>query len=370
MKKSIALALALVSISAFAQQSRECRPQEFFSTERVKSNLANQYSVLSIVTQDNYEEMKKALSVSVPGYFSGDYDEFSKKREKFFSYFESSSSFSSSSEFYRHSLSKEGAQAYAECVGGKNGKLFVAYIFNEDPKSGSRVSIGFSTKVGGNTTVTWEVRGEKEVTGFPRKGSLTPNSVDGTQFVYDRNKDFQVQVRAEDKKTGQIWSEWLTLPRYRIFTTVTDTDDTDRINVGCKAGCQGNAGGCQIFENGEKLAPSGWSYFVPSISMVSSYSPWRYSLQVMNLNPWSTASDTFGRIIKVSSNIASCVGQNGDTQGYRVDTFAVRRTRDRIVEDADAKVAADLWGSVVSEPGKSPKLPPLPWAGAPKDASK
>lgn len=370
MKIAIAVTLLAVVTTATAQRAQECRPQDFFSTERVKNNLANEYSVLSIVSRDNYEEMKKGLSASIPDYFSGSYDEFQKKREKFFSYFESSSSFSSSSEFYRHSLSKEGAQAYAECVGTKQNKLFVAYIFNEDPKSGSRVSIGFSTKVGGNTTVNWEVRGEKEVTGFPRKGSLTPNSVDGTQFVYDRKKDFQVQVRAVDKNSGQVWSEWLTLPRYRIFNTVTDFDDGDRVNVGCRAGCQGNTAGCQEFDNGEKLAPSGWSYAVPSIAMVGSYSPWRYSLRAMNMNPWSSTIDPLGRVIRVSSTIASCEGQNGDTQGYRIDTYAIRRTRDRIVEDLDAKIAVDVGGSVPSAPGKAAVLPTVPWANSPKDASK
>lgn len=370
MKKFLAIAFTLISSVATAQQTIECRPQEFFSTERVKSNLANQYSVLSIVTRDNYEQMKKSLSVSVPSYFSGDYDEFSKKREQFFSYFEASSTITSSSEFYRHSLSKEGAQAYAECVGSKSNKLFVAYIFNEDPKSGTRVSIGFSTRVGGNTTVDWEVRGEKEASGFPRKGSLTPNSSDGTQFLYDRNKDFQVQVRAVDKKTGQIWTEWLTLPRYRIFNTVTDTDDSDRINVGCKAGCQGNTAGCQIPENSEKLAPAGWSYLVPSIAKVASYSPWRYSLLVMNMAPWSSTSDTLGRVIKVTSNVTSCEGQNGDTQGYRIDTYAVRRTRDRVVEEVDGKTEGGAGSWVLQQQGKTPTLSPLPWAGLPKDASK
>jgi hypothetical protein len=370
MKKIMVIALAFATSIAFAQQSRDCRPQEFFSSERVKNNLANEYSVLSIITRDNYEEMKKALSASVPGYFGGDYDEFSKKREEFFSYFEASSSFSSSSEFYRHSLSKEGAQAYAECVGGKQNKLFVAYIFNDDPKSGSRVSIGFSTRVGGNTTVDWEVRGENPVKGFPRKGKLTPNSSDGTQFAYDRRKDFQVQVRAVDKKTGQIWSEWLTLPRYRIFNSVTDFDDSDRIIVGCKAGCQGNSAGCQILENGEKLAPSGWTYEVPSIAFVGSYSPWRYSLRAMNMDPWSAATDSLGRVIRISSNIRSCEGQNGDTQGYRIDTYAVRRTRDRIVEDIEAKIVVDTNGSVPNDLGKNPKLPPLPWADIPGDAAK
>ena len=120
----------------------------------------------------------------------------------------------------------------------------------------------------------------------------------------------------------------------------------------------------------EKLAPAGWSYAVPSIAMVASYSPWRYSLRAMNMSPWSSATDGLGRVIKVSSNIASCEGQNGDTQGYRIDTYAVRRTRERIVEDLDAKVAVDLGGAVGSDLGKMPVLPPLPWTNAPKDAAK
>jgi hypothetical protein len=67
--------LSLASQLAFGQATN-CDNALKFDTTAFNSDFATRYSVLQRVNSSNYEEAKSSWGISVPEYFSGNFDQF------------------------------------------------------------------------------------------------------------------------------------------------------------------------------------------------------------------------------------------------------------------------------------------------------
>lgn len=312
--------MVLVSAGATAQPD-SCERLMVFDTTVIQNNIAARYSVLQMVNQQNYESIKQSGSANVPGYFTGNFEDFRQKRSQLESLFAASGGFTVEQGFYRHALSPAGAQAYAECVARQGGKPISAWIANKD--SDSMVAVTVKNGTPGNSTVVFSVRGTSAPMNEPIPLSAGSNQT--LLFPRDSAKPFFVVINAINPQTQATDSTIVELPRVRQFQMVSE-EKLANATVMCAAGCQGNTAGCRIVEPGKLVAPAGYGLDRNTLREVGRkvrFGPGSKNLDVR----WVEGNGPDGTLQSLDGQVQSCEGNSPHTQGATEITYEVRATR-------------------------------------------
>lgn len=321
MKFSVSLFLALATTLASAQPD-SCERLMAFDTTVIQSNIAAQYSVLQLVNQQNYESIKQSGSANVPGYFDGSFDDFRKKRSSLESLFAASGGFTIEQGFYRHALSPVGAQAYAECVARQGNKPVSAWIANKD--SNTVLAVTVKSGVTGNATVIYTVAGTNNPMNQPVP--LSAGSSQTLLFQRDPTTPFLVVINATNQATQATDSAFVELPRLRSFELAMD-ERTDAAALMCAAGCQGNTAGCQLTEPAKFVAATGFAYDRNTLRQASNATRFGPGSTRLNVT-WLEGRRADGTLQSLETQIVSCEGNSGNTQGatdYRYEMKATRQ---------------------------------------------
>lgn len=297
-----------------------------FDTQHVSNSLASMYSALQFVTMENYEQMKKDMSASVPGYFDGTYNEFKMKRNKLTSLFHQAGFTSLQQDYYRHTLSQAGAEAYARCVAEQSNKPLSAWI-----GARSEETLAVMVRCGLPGAVTMKV----SVVGAQPLGGQTDYEVPGSGvitilFQHNQKKSFLIGLNASIGAPLNISAaDTIFLPAIREFEIRTESK---RIQSALQAGagCQGNSAGCQISRELSFVADEGFSLDKSSIQRVSErvvFGPGIRAYEVQWI--YDEADGVVRRAIGRPYNID---GNSGNTQGCLEVTYSIAQTREYVVE--------------------------------------
>jgi len=90
-------------------------------------------AIFSLVTQDNYAESKTTLGIKVPGYFTGDYSDFSKKRDQLYSQYSYTYSRDESRTLIQSFVPPEAYNAWIECMAPQSG--LICSVSSKDAES-------------------------------------------------------------------------------------------------------------------------------------------------------------------------------------------------------------------------------------------
>jgi hypothetical protein len=100
-----------------------------------EGRLSIDYSWMKLVTKDNYESVKDSASAVVPGYFDGDYDHFSEKRESNSSYEKLSYSLDEARSSFMAYFQKEAYQAWSDCMVNKGRDRLIVGAYDASAES-------------------------------------------------------------------------------------------------------------------------------------------------------------------------------------------------------------------------------------------
>jgi hypothetical protein len=229
----------------------ECSAALQFDTQTLSRDLASQISFLEYVNKDNYEDMKKNYSASVTDYFDGSFEEFQKKREKLVSLISRSQVHTLHENYFQHTLSPAGAQAYAECLSLKSQNLISAWVekFGTDA-----ITVKVKTGVLGAESVTYTVS-QADPNEAPVE--LTAGSSQTLSFWYNPRAGITININAKAKLGGGSQGVSLLIPGVRKLEKRTERRElTTYVEAG--AGCQGNSAGCMISQDSAFVADAGW----------------------------------------------------------------------------------------------------------------
>ncbi len=324
--KKFALGLLLLGPAGMAHAQQACERLMAFDTTMVHSNAAARYSVLSLVNQENYEAMKQSAGLSIPGYFSGNYDDFSEKRSRLESMFAASGGFEVEEGFYRHALSPAGAQAYAVCVAQQGNKPIAAWISSK--ASNSVLAVTVRSGVTGSAIVDYTLDGTNAPLNQPVP--LSAGSSQTLLFRRDPGQPFLVVINATNRATQATDSTFVELPPLRLFQTVTEEQAVSG-SLMCAAGCQGNTAGCPIHEPTTLVAPSGFSLdrnTLREVGRTVRFGPGSKNLDIQ----WIENRRDDGSLQSLQGNVRSCEGNSGDTQGATDVAYQVQAVREYLRE--------------------------------------
>lgn len=312
-----------------------------FDTVAMSSSMATLYSALQFINQENYASVKTGAAANVPGYFDGSYDQFKTQRNKLSSLFQSSGFTSLSSDYYRHSLSPAGAEAYARCVAEQSGLPISAWIAQ---RTDDRLILSVRAGIVG-TTVNFEIVGAQPQSGG-KKVTLPPGADPDTRdnyelngggstgfiFEHDKRKSFLIVINATVKELkGAQSSTTVYLPAVREFEI---RKEVRAITGTCMvaAGCQGNTSLCRLTSICTLMAPDGFHLDPASLQKVSEIMVGPYGVNQYRVG-WANAE--VGGVIRSmigTPDPSSIDGANGDTQGRLDITYTVNAIREYIVE--------------------------------------
>lgn len=352
-RQAIFAASLAIPLAAASAEPSTCEPQAFFETTRIKDNYAAQYAFLSLVTKENYEEMRAKYKAVVPGYFDGSSDEFETKRSSLFELINKFSSVATSRDFYRHTLTPEGAKAYAACIAKKSGSIVTAFIESEHPEKNQLVTIAFSANIAGKEELQWEIIGATPIKGEKLKGVLFPGSDNTVTFPYVPRQGLNVIIKAKTKLTGQSTSQPLTLPPYISLKKFKEIND-DQITIGCKAGGFNGIDKNTEYFNGSFIAPDGWGYDQSTLREIGRIDHTRQHIVKYGVT-WEQKSDKEGRVTTIASQFNFCHNSNEHEQGYTSFIYAVRRIKEVIMEEKVASLVPNVYGA------RSKSTIPAPW---------
>jgi hypothetical protein len=288
--------------------------------------------------------MSKKYKAVVPGYFDGSSDEFEKKRSSLFELINKFSSVTTSRDFYRHTLTPEGAKAYAACIANKSGNIITAFIESEHPEKNQLVTVAFSANIAGKEELQWEIIGAKPIKGEKTKGVLLPGSDNTVTFQYTPKQGLNVIIKAKTKLTGQSTSQPLTLPPYISLKKYKEVNDDDRLTIGCKAGGFNGIDKNTEYFNGSFIAPDGWGYDQATLSEIGRIDHTPQHIVHKSIT-WNPTTDKDGKVTVIASQFNICHNSNEHSQGYTSFIYATRRTREVIMEEKIASVVPSVYGT-------------------------
>lgn len=298
-----------MSSFSFAQ-AINCENALKFDTTAFNSDFATRYSVLQRVNSSNYEEAKSSWGISVPEYFSGNFDQFSKKREKLQTLYQSSGSTELSQSYFQHALSTAGAEAYAECVRRVTNKPVSVWISNKN--SADNVAITVKSGLTGNTNLKITVDGATPINA-PK--DLTSGSQQILIFQKDPKKSFLIAVTATNPQSGAVDSGFVELPATRTFRIKkVEAIAAGQPELMCAAGGGGSTAGSQAKQDTRITAPSGYSLDKTSIKEISrrTAGPGLASFRVN----WTEQLRDDGSTANLQGQPVNCEGNSGHTQGH------------------------------------------------------
>jgi hypothetical protein len=229
----------------------ECSSALQFDTQTLSRNLSSRISFFEYVNKDNYEELKKNYGASVPGYFDGSFEEFQTKREKLTTLIARSQIHTLHENYFQHTLSPAGAQAYAECLALKSQNIISAWV---DKIGADVITIKVKTGVLGDEKVTYVVS-QADPNEAPVE--LGAGSMQTLSFWYNPRAGITININAKAKLSGGSQGVSLLIPGVRKLEQKTERKElTTYVEAG--AGCQGNSAGCMISLDSAFVADAGW----------------------------------------------------------------------------------------------------------------
>lgn len=300
-----------------------------FDTQRVSSSLASLYSALQFVTIDNYEEMKQSMSASVPGYFDGSYNDFKSKRNKLTSLFHSAGFSSLQQDYYRHTLSPAGAEAYAKCVAEQSDKPLSAWI---GARSEETLAVMVRCGIPGTIVMKVTVVGAQPI-GGQTEYEVPGNGVITILFSHNQKKSFLIGLNASIAAPLNLSAaETIFLPAIREFEIRTESKRIEAA-IQVAAGCQGNTSGCQIAREATFVADEGFTLDKNSIQRVSERVVFGPGVRAYELQWIFDESD--GEVRRAIGRPYGIDGNSGHTQGCLEVTFSIAQKRDYVAEITD-----------------------------------
>lgn len=303
-----------------------------FDTTEIKSDFSSKIAFLQYVNAQNYEEMKQKYSLSLFDYFSGDFDSFAQKRNALTQLLIESEVTELSQSYYQHALSRDGAQAYAQCVAETNRKQIAAWV---EFSTSTEIVIVVRTGVIGEDTISVSI----EPSGANDQPKLEVQLIAGGsrafKFAYNPKTDFFVIVNSTSKKTGAQEQAIVEVPRIRSMRIIEDVIDvTTSITAG--AGGQGNSSANPTWDDGSLVAPVGYYLLQETFREVPPRVPvWQCvkggGLRFFELE--QTPIMVNGKLKSIHLHPKSIDGTNGDEQGKVRITYTITAMRQRVVED-------------------------------------
>lgn len=262
MKRFISCVLSIIigsfyNMAALANDGvSACSAALQFDSIIVEQNYLAKLSILNIVTSSNYEEAKKNYSASIPGYFSGTFDDFQKKRADLTQTISIDSSISSQSNFYQRVLSPAGAKAYSDCIAAVTREPLRAYI-----SSGQRSEFVAVTVVSGGTgksAIKLNIITPDYIQNLTVPEILSPGSSQTLLFKSPITRAFLVIINGEDTASGTSYSPTtIEMPPYIEYRSVDIYKDVTAMGV-CGAGGGGNTSGSPLRQSAYFSAPPGY----------------------------------------------------------------------------------------------------------------
>jgi hypothetical protein len=285
-----------------------CEDALQFDVTSASSDYASQYAVFSFVNQQNYEEMKQKFSASVPEYFSGSYDQFSKRRSELTHLFQEAGVTTLHKSYFTRALSAEGAKAYAICIAQQTQKAISAWI---EAATDTKVVVGLRCGLGGNVTVDYSCIGpqpDQNSTGTLNAGGQT-----ALMFSYDPAVDFVVAFNVKISPANAQDMVVLELPKRRRFEKKVRTTVVEGFVV-AGAGGNGNTAGNPRVEDAELVAPAGYYLNLNTTKVMESQVIGGPGLAFYKMT-WLPVTNDDGRIVKITAHPTGMNGASGNTQG-------------------------------------------------------
>lgn len=313
----------------------DCEKLIQFDTTVIQSDITSRYSLFSYINRDNYEEMKKTYSASIPEYFTGDYDEFKQKRSAFTSLFVASGLSEQSQSYYHHALSHESAQNYAACLAKVGSKPISVWV---DSFGENTINISFRSGMLGASKLNYTVTGAEAVLDASGKkqefGELVGTGSETVMFKYDKKKKFSIVVNARTENNGRD-SVSLEVPAARNLVIKSELRDID-VTLWCAAGADGNTAGRPTWADAEFVAPAGFVLLPDTICEIAREmrNPGIAHFQV------SRTPNAATPITRVLMHPYDFEGTNGDTQGKVTLTYRITAERKYLVDATEAATPA------------------------------
>lgn len=334
-KMLVAIAFALAAFSSALAQTplSQCVQTLKYDVRTLDQNLLATLTAFSSMNEKTYEDAKKDIksnAVTAYGIFDGSYSEAQQKSREYREMFAQDQLTVWSSKFLSHTLSPEGARAYAECVRATSGAPIAAWIENTE----TRTPISVKVKLGDAwTEADIAIDGAKPITSPSRLVGGGSEAI--LRFPVNPKESFSVTVTARNPSTKQTRSVLIEQGPYRTFKTEA-RNETDTGWVSCAAGCQGNTAGCGSSQPYTFVAPPNWYYdentLAPNYAQAKVLGGPGVKLN-SNVYPEKTATkNANGRLVRLVVTPRQCEGNSAHTQGTTTFPYTIRRTGFVVVE--------------------------------------
>jgi hypothetical protein len=329
MKKLIALGImalvAAVTLTTWRAgpamaQTKDCSAVIQFDTTTLQTNYAAQLSVLNTVNQSNYDQKKRDLAASIPGYFGGNYSEFSERRSALQSSFSQTDNTTYSQNLYQRVVSPESARMYQTCMQGE--RAFIAWV-SSTGIADDVVAVTVRNNRPGTGSVTYKVSG---ATPINQPSSLTSGSEETLYFEHPRNKRFVLVLNARDELANATFTvPPIQLPAYVNYNRVAEYREVSGTGR-CGAGCQGNTSGCPIREAVTLAAPADFTLMPDTVRETNRRVAGGPGINIHPTWTWTRAPNN-GMPSTMVGTPGACDGASGHTQGIVDYDFAARAVR-------------------------------------------
>ena len=296
-----------------------------FDTTVIQNDISSQLSFLSYVNRQNYDEMKRNYSLSVPEYFTAGFDEFEKKRSEMTKIVALSQITKVHQNYYHHALSEGGAAAFASCIVGQSGKLIYAWV---EKKTTDSIIIVVKTGVIGIETVEFKV---SPIQPHELPTVLNAGGSQALTFAYDPRRDFALTINAESGNSHAQDQAVIGVPAVRKLR-LTKPQKRLTASITCGAGGHGNTSANRIFTDSAFVADDDYYLLPETVRELSRAPVWEGGgLRYFTLIKTQTVVDD--RVKRIDLHPTDIDGTSGDTQSNIRITYEVIAECIRIVEE-------------------------------------
>ena len=296
-----------------------------FDTTVIQNDLASQLSFLSYVSEENYDEMKRSYSASIPDFFTGKYDQFEKKRSEMTKVLSLSQVTKVHQSYYQHALSAGGAAAFASCVAEQSRKLISAWV---EKTTADSIVVVVKTGVLGHEDVEFKT---SPIQPRERPRTLAAGGSQALTFAYDPRRDFVLTINAESRRAMAQDQAVISVPRTRKLR-LTKPQKPVTTSITCGAGGQGSTSGNRIFTDGALFADEDYYLLPETVRELSREPVWSGGgLRYFTLVQTQTVVD--GKVKRIDLHPTDIDGTSGDTQSNVRITYQATVERILVVEE-------------------------------------
>lgn len=320
----------LVGTNVAYAQTVNCEAALQFDTTVIEQNYLGRLAILNVVNSSNFEEAQKNYGAKIPGYFDGNFSEFSQKRAEFSQTLNVDQSIKSDSTYVQRVLSPAGAKAFADCLARTSGDPFVAWISSGQRSTSVAVSIRNGRAGNGGVKVTFDL--PDYIKSFSSPFELSNGSTKTIIFQAPLDKPFLVILNAEDATTTAAY----TVPPLEMAPYVQMVSKKEYATVRgvavCGAGGHGSTAGnyapTDVYltaANGYRLLPD--TLTITGRSVIGGPGLSRDPVFVWDKRPADTSFPT-----TMVGHPTQCEGNSGHTQGHTAYDFEVNSFREVVTK--------------------------------------